>query len=398
MAFINGLLNFILTYKWVLLFYLLIAVIIILNKKKFQVESGFIFLYRTDFGIRWINKFADKHKEFVKIVGNSAIGVGFLGMIVISGYIIKGMYELLFVPLAPPTMSLVIPGIQIPGSPIFIPFWYGIIALFIVVVFHEFGHGIVARANGLKIKNTGIVFFGPLIGAFVEPDEKNLVKKDSVVQQSIFASGPFFNGILAVFAAILLLLVLNPITSTMVTETGISFNQLQEGYPAQKYGIEQNVPYTTLNGIPIKNSQHLTEQLSCVKPNETITIGNANKTITLITAPSPKDSTKGYIGIYGITDNYELKSQVWWYKGIYYILYFLINLTELVVVLSLGIGLANLLPLGPVDGGRMLHKALINTNGKDKGIKIWLTISLITLALILILIFAPIIKSIFFKM
>ena len=61
---------------------------------------------------------------------------------------------MIFVPSAPPTMSLVIPGIQIPGSPVFIPFWYGILALFCVVVIHEFGHGIVARANGIKIQQT----------------------------------------------------------------------------------------------------------------------------------------------------------------------------------------------------------------------------------------------------
>jgi len=62
-------------------------------------------------------------------------------MFLICGLLIKGLYELIFVPTAPPTLSLVIPGVQIPGSPIFVPFWYGIIALFTVILVHEFGHG-----------------------------------------------------------------------------------------------------------------------------------------------------------------------------------------------------------------------------------------------------------------
>ena len=93
-----------------------------------------------------------------------------------------------------------------------------------------------------------------------------------------------------------------------------------------------------------------------------------------------------------------MKNQAIWFKGIYYILYFLINLLEWVATLSLGIGLANLLPLGPVDGGRMLHKASIDINGKTKGVKIWATITIITIITMIILIFVPIIKHVFFKM
>ena len=391
--------SYLLGHQWVLIlaFYLIIALIVYLNRKKFQVENGFIFLYRTEFGIRFINKIADKYKEFVKIVGYSAIGIGFAGMIAICVLLLRGIYELIFVPSAPATLSLVIPGVQIPGSPIFIPFWYGIIALFIVVVIHEFGHGIVARANGVKIKNTGIVFFGPLIGAFVEPDEKHVVKKDSVVQQSIFAAGPFFNAMLAILVLLLLTFVLNPLVSLMVTPNGVMFNNVQAGYPAATANVTAGAIYTKLNGVDVKDADTLVSDLSCVKPNETITIGNENKTLTIITASNPNDNTKGYLGVSGINTNYELKSHVWWYSGIYYVLYFLINLLEWVFTLSIGIGLANLLPLGPVDGGRMLNKAAIDVKGKSKGIKLWITISIITLVVMLVLLFIPIIKSLLFK-
>jgi membrane-associated protease RseP (regulator of RpoE activity) len=397
MTFIPNLVEFLSSWKFVLLFYIIVAIVIYIYRKKFQVENGFILLYRTDFGIKFINKFAEKHKQFLKIVGYTAIGIGFIGMIAICGLLIKGLYELIFVPAAAPTLSLVIPGVQIPGSPIFVPFWYGVIALFIVVVVHEFGHGIIARSHGLKIKNTGFGFFGPLPLAFVEPDEKQVVKKDSVVQQSIFAAGPFFNVLLFCFVLVLTLFVLNPVITSMVNPQGVAFGTIQEGFPAEQYGLEKDVIYTNINGLQINDSTQLTSALSCVKPGDSVTISNENKSVTLVTVANPKDATKGYVGISGISTNYVLKNQVWWYKGIYYILYMFTTLLEWVATLSLGIGLANLLPLGPVDGGRMLHKASIDINGKDKGIKIWATISIITVITMIILIFIPIIKHLIFK-
>jgi len=389
---------FLSSWRFVLLFYIILAIILYIYRKKFKLESGFVLLYRTDFGIDFINKFSEKHKEFLKIVGYTAIGVGFVGMITICVLLIKGLYELVFVPSAPATLSLVIPGVQIPGSPIFVPFWYGIIALFIVVVVHEFGHGIIARSHGLKIMNTGFGFVGPLPIAFVEPDEKQVVKKDSIVQQSIFGAGPFFNVILVAIVLVITSLVIIPIISTMVNPQGFSFSAIQSNYPAEKYGLEKNLVYTSVNGLEINDSTQFVSSLSCVKPGDSVTIANSNKSITLITAANPNDATKGYLGVTGVKTNYILKSQAWWFKGIYYILFVLETLLEWVATLSLGIGLANLLPLGPVDGGRMLHKAAIDVKGKDKGIKIWSTVSIITLIVMILLLFVPIIKHVFFKM
>jgi membrane-associated protease RseP (regulator of RpoE activity) len=389
--------TFLSSWKFVLLFYILLAIVIYVYRKKFQVEGGFILLYRTNFGIDFMNRFAEKHKEFLKIVGYTAIGVGFIGMLAICGLLIKGIYDLIFVPSAAPTLSLVIPGVQIPGSPIFVPFWYGIISLFIVIVFHEFGHGIIARSHGIKIKNTGFGFMGPLPLAFVEPDEKQVVKKDSVAQQSIFAAGPFFNVILFCFVLVLTLLIINPLTTAMVTPQGVSFGTIQKDFPAAQYGLEKDMIYTNLNGLQINDSTQLANSLSCVKPGESVTISNENKSVTLITVANPKDSTKGYLGVSGIKTNYVLKSQEWWFKGGYYILFVLATLLEWVATLSLGIGLANLLPLGPVDGGRMLHKASVDVHGKNKGVKIWSTVSIITLVIMILLIFIPMIKHVIFK-
>lgn len=380
---------------WVLLFYIIIGLLIFINRKKWEVESKFILIYRTKFGIRFIDKFADKHKEFVKVLGYSAIGVGFVGMLVIVGFFIKGLYDLLFVPSAPPTMSLVIPGVQIPGSPIFVPFWYGIIALFIVIVFHEFGHGIVARAHGIPVKNTGLVFFGPLPGAFVEPDEKKITKAPSPVQVSMFASGPFFNAILAAIAALILFVILNPLMSSMVNPSGVQFTTIQEGQSAAIAGLKAGSTYTYINDQEMRDSTVLMETLSCSKPGDNVTLRNSDSIVTVMLGKNPSGGDKGYMGVMGIKTDYQLKNE-----GLripYEALVILTTLLEWVFMLSLGIGLANLLPLGPVDGGRMLHTTLVGMKGKDKGTKLWARISWITLVVLVILVLTPIIKSVLFK-
>ncbi len=405
MALMQSALTFLSSWKFIVLFYVILAIVVFINRKKFQVEGGFILLYKTKWGMSLIDKVAEKYKEFIKIIGYSAIGVGFVGMIVICGFFIKGLYNLVFIPNAPPTVSLVIPGVQIPGSPIFVPFWYGIIALFFVVSFHEFGHGIVAKANGIRIKSTGVGLFGPIPLAFVEPDESQVVKKSSVIKQSIFAAGPFFNGLLAI-VIMLLILIVNSALFSMTTPSGIMFGDTMKGFPAQQYGLKTGVVYTSMNGKPITDSDNVVTQLSHMLPNQTITFGNNETNISIVTTSSPDNHDVAYLGVNGISNSYKLKSDSGISKFIFGLLTLLSNpfatsfsewaLLQWIFTLSLGIGLANLLPLGPVDGGRMLYTAATDVAGK-KGVKIWSAITIAVIVILIILVFVPIIKNLFFK-
>ncbi len=56
-----------------------------------------------------------------------------------------------------------------------------------------------------------------------------------------------------------------------------------------------------------------------------------------------------------------------------------------------------LVAFGPVDGGRMFGKAAIDINGKKRGMKIWTTVTIITVITMIILLFVPIIKHLLLK-
>ena len=382
---------------WIILFYLLIILVIYLNRKKFMFEAKIIAMYRAKWGIPLMERIGKKHAELVKMIALVGIGVGFVGMVAIVYYMLSGIYSALFVPSAPATFSLVIPGVKIPGSPIVVPFWYGIISLFIVVVIHEFCHGVVASAYKLKVQSTGIVFFGPLIGAFVEPDEKELQKRDDITQMSLFAAGPFSNIILAGILALLLIGVFNPLQADMVAFKGVSFDSIQDGYPAMNASVQANVRYSVVNGQPIRDSSEFITVLNCAKPGEAVTLATRNESHIILTTQNPSDPKKAYLGVIGINSEYDLKDDAAWYKIAFETLMIWNTLLQWIIILSLGIGLANLLPLGPVDGGRMIQLALMRVKGQDKGMRYWKTLSIVVGVIILFLIIVPILKATLFK-
>lgn len=381
-------LSFLADYKWVILFYLLIILFIIVKRKKFVFQSKIIALYKTKIGLKIIDRIGTKYSEFIKILGYVGIGVGYTGMIIILYFIFKGLYDLIFVPHAPATLSLVIPGVPIPGSPVFVPFWYGIIALFVVVLIHEFSHGIVAKAHGLRVLNSGIVFMGPLVGAFVEPDEKKLRKNSDVIQYSVFAAGPFSNILTAVVVMLLLVAIFNPIAEAYAKPIGFSFTKIEPGMPAAIAGLQTGVIYNYVNGAYVNSTEAFVKAFDNVKVNDTVIIGDEQNTYYVTPTSKPEKPDKPVIGVnletrYTNENNILMKIFLW-----------LFGLLTWIFILSIGLGLANLLPVGPVDGGRMLGLSLMRTAGEKKGKMIWTKITIFMIILLLFLLLTPIIRAI----
>ena len=372
-------------------FYALVIIALVAYRKKFEWEGKVIALRRTKFGIKFINKWAVKQKERFKILGYTFIGVGFLGMLFIFGYVFYSLYQLFFVPTSPASFSVVLPGVHVPGSAVFIPLWV-LIPLFFVVLIHESGHGLVARANGIKIKNTGLVFFGPLAGAFVEPDEKQLEKAPDHVKYSVFAAGPGINFLTAGIGIILLLIVLNPLVAVMTSPTGFTIGDVQDGYPAKEAGVYAGETFTSVNGIPVLTQEDLVKSLTCVSPGETVVLSNENESVSVVSVANPNDDSKGYLGVLGVKTDFDIKDSVpgW----LYVIVNWFSQFVFWFVLLSIGLGAFNLLPLGPVDGGQMINLSLMRIHGKKKGKLIWARLGWFLLILILILIFTPMLKAI----
>ncbi|MBU1622708.1 MAG: site-2 protease family protein, partial [Nanoarchaeota archaeon] len=387
----EAILNFVLKFKVIILFYLIIIILLIIKRKKLAYQAKVIILYRMKWGLKWMDKFSNKFRELIILCGYIGVGAGYIGLIFISYILIKNLYDLITQPAAVSGVSLVLPGLNVPGLGV-LPFWYWLLAIFIIAVVHEFSHGIVARAHNIAVKNTGIVFFGPIIGAFVEPNENKLRKQQDIKQYSVLAAGSFSNIILAIVALLLLNFALSPLQQTMIEPSGFTFDTyFGEPSPFLESGIAPGTLITGMNNQPITKFQDFNDELLCLNPGEEILINTPQNNLTITLGENPDNPGKALLGIGAIHNEFEIKEKyqqgVW--KIVYYTLDWVTGFLRWLFLLSLGIGLFNLLPLPIVDGGRMMQVFLHKLRGEQKGESSYRKISLFFLLVLLLNLFYP---------
>ncbi len=389
--------SFILQYKWIFIFYLALIIFLIVKRKSLAFQGKVIILYRTTFGLKLIEKISTKFKEWVILLGYIGIGVGYVGLFFISYILLKNLYDLIFIPSTVSGVSLVLPGINVPGMGV-LPFWHWLISIFIIALVHEFAHGIVAKAHGINIKNTGMVFLGPIIGAFVEPDEKKMAKEADIKQYSVLAAGPFSNILLALLALVLLNLVFAPLQTQMTEPIGFTFDAYyNESLPFAQVGILPGTLITGINGQSVTDFTPFSTALTCLKPGEKIKVNTLEKDYTLVLAANPEDAQKPFLGITQIHNEIQPKEAYLsgWGKAGYVMVNWIASLLRWLFLLSLGIGLFNLLPLPIVDGGRMMQVSLWKLKGQEKGNKWYGRISLFFLLVLILSLVFPFVMKLF---
>jgi len=311
-------------------------------------------------------------------------------MILIAYSLIDSLLKLLFVDGA---VSQVAPVLPFKAKGVFyVPFLYWIISIFIIAAIHEFSHGVVARRYGIKIKSSGFAFLGAILpiipAAFVEPDEKQLAKKPKLQQMSVYAAGPMANIMLGIICMLLLFFVATPILDGIVVNDGVVIEGYTPGnitFPAEQFGIPIGDKITGIDNYNILSVENFTSLLNKHSPGDSIAVLTENNSYDVTLAAHPENSEKAYMGIYlkqgnSFKDSFIDRFGTWvgelikWIIGLVYILY----------LLNIGIGLFNLLPLGPIDGGRMLQQGLYIFMNKTLADRIWKYTGLFFLLIILI--------------
>src|SRR3989344_4863061 len=248
------------------------------NLETKQIMPYFLYfsMYRTKLGLRLMDLWAKKYTKFVRFLGYLGILVGFLGMILISYSLVSNIYHLFTKPEAVPGVGLVLP-FKAKGV-FFVPFFYWIISIFVIAVVHEFMHGLIARANNLKVKSSGFAFLGlviPIIpAAFVEPDEKELRKRPHKEQLSVFAAGPFSNIAIAFLFLGIISFILTPIANALIEPNGIKINDYVESkeskFPAESSGMKIGEIIQQVDGNPVPYVWNLSAALRAKKTNDVV--------------------------------------------------------------------------------------------------------------------------------
>jgi len=228
-----------------------------------------------------------------------------------------------------------------------------------------------------------VAVFIPIIpAAFVEPDETAVKKQSDIVQYSIFAAGPMANVALALIVLLLSNLIFSPIEANISEPIGFSFN-VQEDLPAAQAGIESGTIISKVNGKLVTDGNQLSGQLYYASsPGETITLSSATQDYAVTLTNHPNNPERGYLGVVNVKNEIRIKEGYEQWKGIFF---WFKDLFKWLFLLNLFVGLINLLPLGIVDGGRMLQVLLSKLiKNQAKAMKVWGFISLLFVALLVI--------------
>jgi len=370
-----------------ILFVVVIAIILIKNRKKLKVEKllfplFYMILYRTKFGLKFMDRMA-RFKKAVKIFGYISIFFGFLGMAFMFYIIIVNTINLILKPTVTEAgIALVLPFTNIPGIG-YLPFIQWLLAIFILAIVHEFSHGIMARVYNLKLKSSGFAFFSvfiPIIpAAFVEPDEKQLAKKPAKIQNAVFAAGPIANIILAGIILLVMLFVMLPIQAKITEPIGFSFDVMNEIVPAGKAGLKDGMIITSFNNETVTDAYGFVNYMFYNSSiNETIVLGTENETYAIVTE---KIDNRSMIGVTNIKNEFRFKERFLAIKDIFL---WTFSFLRILGLFNFFIGLFNLLPLGIVDGGRMLKVSLEKVMSKENARKIFVLVSSLVLVSILL--------------
>jgi membrane-associated protease RseP (regulator of RpoE activity) len=385
--------------KWAFLFYAAVILLIYVNRKRFEWQ-GPAALYKTKLGLRLMEKWGTKYRGFVQILGYIGMGFAFIGILlmifVIFGY---GPWMTFVERSQQATVMPVVPGVPIPGFGITVPLIIGLLSLFVVVVIHEFSHGVVSRAHDVPVKSSGLFFLGPLAGAFVEPDDKKLAKKHETAQYSLIAAGPFSNILSGIFFMLVLAFAIAPALASITEPAGVLVNAIAPDLPADNASMQPGTTIVSINDVPTRNLSAMMNVLDEIHPGEEVILGTDKGEYRLKTTTNPTDpqSERGYIGIANFKELRQPRQQTVGFAILHAILDWLDEFFRWLVVLSFGLGFGNLLPLVvplATDGGQITYLSLKQITGsKAKAQRIARRISLATIAIVLILLFIPFIRT-----
>lgn len=315
-----------------------------------------------------------------------------------------------------------------------------VIIIGVIIISHEMGHFLLAKANGITVKEF-FVGMGPTLISFTKNGTKYSLKllpiggacmfegedgrenenedgeentaplsEGAFPNASVWAristviAGPLFNFILAFFLA--LIIVGNTYSDRPVVQEVIA------GFPAEEAGIQAGDVITRLDGERIHLSREV-NLITTMKQGETISVEyerNGEKKTAVLTPKLDEESGRYLLGFQGYAEyvrckstdilkysyyevRYSLKATVKSLQmllqgkvgkeevsgpiGIaalvddvaentrpYGVWIMIVNMMNLAMLLSVNLGVLNLLPLPALDGGRLVFLLLEVIRGK----------------------------------
>ncbi len=370
-------------------------VILVLEKygytKKIGVErEAFIVNWKTQRFINFLDRGGKKYRRFWRFYGNFGIVLGIFMMVNVFALLVLQAYFSLTDPDMGGGVVLVIPGVTI-------PLWYGLFALLIVLIVHEFSHGFLARAQDLKVKSVGLLLFAIIPGAFVEPDEDELKETKRRKRMRVYSVGSLANlitGFISLcFLAFLLSYTAQPTgvyiagseneTVESIPDGGEILYSINDGTVRNLDEVDKKID-SNLTNYTIDTSDGIYNYTGyATRDGRNLTIHSENTTVTFILSDMSNSL---------FADVLMPIRPIYFYKEPYYdekdgvpsFIWIIIQQLAWIALLNMGIGLINLLPMIPLDGGALFKDIMQKITNDELGAKIAIFMSFVSLFVILL--------------
>ena len=231
-----------------------------------RIFFGMVLMLRTSKGKKTL-EYISKPRRFWRAYGEVSLWVCWGAMFIVSGVIILAIISMIIMgnqaEPRPISELVAIPGI----SPI-IPLGWGVLAFVICLVIHEFGHGIQARAHGMRVRNFGLLMLGPLpMGAFAEPEYSEISNSPRRERQRMFAAGPATN----IFAAFILMIILGQVAGQFEpADSGVHSSKIIVESGAAEAGLEPWDVIIAINGSEIDDTQDFVNVMDGLTAGQTV--------------------------------------------------------------------------------------------------------------------------------
>ena len=248
--------------------------------------------------------------------------------------------------------------------------------------------------EGVRIKTTGFGFLAIIPLAFVELDMEQMKEMPKLARMRIASAGAFANVCVFFIIMFILGLFVTPFLVSLMSAQGIEITSVVSGKPAELAGLEEGVIITSVNGNETLELAAFVNEMSTVKPGETVEFGTNNGTFAITMTEDPQTKGRAYMGVFleqvsEPTPEAEAKFGLMmpvmlWFYGLFL----------WIAQLNLMIGVLNFLPIWLLDGGMIFHDLISYVVKKEK-IKnvVVLMLYTFTLGVLLFNIIGPFIKN-----
>jgi membrane-associated protease RseP (regulator of RpoE activity) len=387
--------------EWVLIFLAVLALFwafLVLANRRYRLEKrGFaitpgLMMWRTKHGLNFIDRVAGISKGGWRTFGTAAIIVGAVFMVLVFSSLVINAARIIHRPeVVVPGVAILLPGLM-PG--LAVGPW--IIAIASLLVVHELAHGVVMRAQKMRIKSVGGLLLFVIPGAFVEPDEKQLKASPISKRLRVFGAGSSANILFAYVCVSILLFAVAP-------RPGVIVGVVAENSLADNGGLEPGMLLISINNTEINNPAEFNKFMEGTRPGDLLRVqtdvGQFEITAGLrdndnvgfldirtdrvlnrgdFLKPGMAIFSPGFAVMVGTRPRYYEAGVPWAF----------VELLAWMAFINFGVGLFNLLPLKPLDGGYIATGFVEKVTSARVAHRVGQVLAVITLTMVIIN-FAP---------